>query len=209
MSRTLDIAVVTDEIADTMADALRLVRAWGVTRIELREGGQARFPGFTPDEVQMLESARRDGVGVTAVSPGLFKGSILDTGRFTHELRELLPRSLDLAHRLGCPTLISFGFERFAGEDSTLRPRVVDAFRTIAEAVTEAGMNVIVENEPQFWVDLPEGSAQMVRDVDHPAFRLNWDPANLHWGGVLPTYEGFQAVDALPRRPPRQGLLSA
>lgn len=190
---SFDIAVFTDEIADTMADALGLVRAWGVSKLELREGGQARYPNFTPEEIGMLDDARRDGVRVTAVSPGLFKGSITDTATFDREM-EALPRSLDLAARLDCPTLIIFGFERFDGEGDDLRPRVVEAFRTITEAVAGAGMTVIVENEPKFWVDLPEESAALVRDVDHPAFRLNWDPANLQWGGVEPTYEGFQAV---------------
>ncbi|HYE57170.1 MAG TPA: sugar phosphate isomerase/epimerase family protein [Rhodothermales bacterium] len=193
MKHPLDIAVVTDEIADSLAEALDLVRDWGITRVELREGGQARYPDFTPEEVAMLEAARRDGVQVTAVSPGLFKGSILDAAKLTAEM-EALPKSLELANRLGCPTLIVFGFERFKGEGDDLRPRVVEAFRRIAETVAEAGMSVIVENEPKFWVDLPEDSAAMVRDVAHPAFRLNWDPANLHWGGVLPTYEGFRAV---------------
>jgi sugar phosphate isomerase/epimerase len=189
----LDIAAVTDEIADTPAEALALVRDWGLTRIELREGAQARYPAFTPEEITMLEDTRRDGVQVTAVSPGLFKGSIRDTAKLAAEM-EALPQSLDLAHRLGCPALIIFGFERFEDDDDSLRPRVVEAFRRIAETVAEAGMNVIVENEPGFWMDLPEESAALVRDVDHPAFGLNWDPANLHWGGVLPTYEGFRTV---------------
>ena len=194
MPRPLDVAAFTDEIADTLPDALALAQAWGVTRVELREGSTGRFPHFTAEEIGLLEGARRDGVRVTAVSPGIFKGSIADAARLARELSDVLPRTLDLAARLGCRSVVAFGFERTHGEPDAHRARVVDAFARAAEAAHAAGMTVAVENEPGFWVDLPGASAALVREVDHAALGLNWDPANLHWGGVLPTYEGFRAV---------------
>ena len=189
-----DIAVVTDEVADTLGDALALAAAWGITRVELREGARGRFPGFTPAEVALLDGARRDGVAITAASPGLFKGAVSDAARRADELTERLPRSLDLAVRLGIPVLIVFGFERVAGETEALRPHVVDALRAAAEAAAQAGLVVAVENEPAFWADTPDECAALVEAVGHPALRLNWDPANLHWGGVVPTHEGLRTV---------------
>lgn len=192
--RPPDIAVVTDEVADTLDEALALVRAWGLTKVELREGRTARFPGFTPDEVALLLSARRDGLTVTAVSPGIFKGAVADTARLARETGDTLPRSLDLAARLGAATLIVFGFERTAGEPDDHHARVVEAFARATEAAEAAGLAVAVENEPGFWFDRPEDGAALARAVGRPAFGLNWDPANLHWGGVAPTHDGLRAV---------------
>jgi sugar phosphate isomerase/epimerase len=74
---------------------------------------------------------------------------------------------------------------------------VLKAFEAAAEAAAAAGMTVAVENEPGFWVDTPAASARLVDALGHPALRLNWDPANLHWGGQRPTREGFEAVRPL------------
>lgn len=189
----LPIAVVTDELSRDLRRALALVRAWDLRRIELREGGTARFPAFTADEFAALADARADGIAVTAVSPGIFKGDIRDEVRWAHELRDTLPRTLDAAVRLGAGTVIAFGFERFDAPDDA-RERVAEAFAAAADLVQTVGMRLAIENEPGFWIDTPEASAALMRDVGHPALGLNWDPANLDWGGHRPTHDGFRAV---------------
>ncbi|MCA0268066.1 MAG: TIM barrel protein [Bacteroidetes bacterium] len=189
----LPIAVVTDEISRDLRQALALVQAWGLDRIELREGGTARFPAFTPDEFAALDAARAEGTRITAVSPGIFKGDIRDADRWQRELHDTLPRTLDAAARLGCGTVIAFGFERFDAPDDA-RARVVEAFAAAADLAQAAGMRLAIENEPGFWIGPPEASAALMRDVNHPALGLNWDPANLHWGGHRPTYDDFRAV---------------
>jgi sugar phosphate isomerase/epimerase len=193
-SEPFDIAIVTDEVSRTLEEALTACEAWGVTRLELREGGQQRFPFFTAEEVQQVEAALRRGCRVTAVSPGILKGHVEDERRLRQELEQVLPQSIERAVQFAAPVLIVFGFERAAGEAGTHRVRVLRAFERVAEQAAAAGLTVAVENEPDFWVDDPAASAALVEELGHPALRLNWDPANLHWGGAMPDYEGFQAV---------------
>lgn len=190
----LDLAIVTDEISRNVEEALEAAAAWGIARFELREGEGARFPFFTSEELQRVEAAVAQGARITAVSPGILKGHVEDERRLQDEIAEVLPRSIDLAQHLGCPAVIVFGFERYAGEPESNRVRVLRAFERVAEAAADAGLIVAAENEPNFWIDQPEASAALLDELGHPAMKLNWDPANLYWGGTLPTYEGFSHV---------------
>ncbi len=190
----MEIGVVTDEVARDLAEALEVSAAWGLARFELREGADGRFPFFTRDEIRLLEAALRRGNRITAVSPGLFKGSVEDKKRLDFERADVLPRALDLARHLACPLLIVFGFATYDGEPAANRVRVLRAFERVAEAAAEAGLTVAVENEPGFWVDHPDETVALLDELGHPSMRINWDPANLHWGGMKPTYEAFSTV---------------
>ena len=68
------------------------------------------------------------------------------------------------------------------------------AFEQAAERAHAAGMKVMIENEPDFWIDAPAASAALLDEIGHPALGLNWDPANLHWGGTRPTPDHLEAV---------------
>ncbi|HET6569038.1 MAG TPA: sugar phosphate isomerase/epimerase family protein [Rhodothermales bacterium] len=193
-ARDFDIGIVTDEISRDLGQALDVCRSWGIRRFELREGSAARFPGLTPDEIQRAENEIRLGGRVTAVSPGLFKGRVDDKDRLDYELNHVLPRALDMAGRFESPLLIVFGFERYDGEPEADRKAVLRALEQAAVVAEAVGMQVAIENEPSFWIDRPAASAQMLGEIGHPALKLNWDPANSHWGGRAPAYADFRTI---------------
>ena len=190
----LEIGVVTDEISRDLGESLDLCRDWGLRRIELREGGEARFPGFTDEEFAAVEQAVNDGFKVTAVSPGIFKCHADDESTIRDEYENTLARSIDVAYQLGCSIIISFGFERYAGESPRNRIRAMRALELAANRAWDADMVLAVENEPDFWVDDAIDQAEMFNEIQHPGLRANWDPANSHWGGHIPTREGFEAL---------------
>jgi sugar phosphate isomerase/epimerase len=179
----MHIGIVTDEISRAIDEALDIAATWGLSLFELREGGKARFPGFTKEEIARIDAERAAGAAITAVSPGIFKGNVADTDRLRRELDHILPRSLELAQRFAAPTLILFGFEREADEPDANRVRVLRALERAAEMAEAAGINLAIENEPHFWVDRPADTVALLREIDHPRLHLNWDPANLQWGG--------------------------
>lgn len=193
-NRTLDIGVLTDEVSPDLAEALHVSAGWGITRFELRQGADGRFPDFRPDEIRRVEDVMREGVLITAVSPGILKGAVDDEARLRKELDETLPRTLELADRFACPVLIVFGFERYEGEPIENRLRVQQVLVRVADAVAEAGMVVAIENEPNFWVDRPRDTAALLDEIQHPLLRTNWDPANLQWGGYKPSHEDFEVL---------------
>ncbi len=192
--RAFDIGVVTDEVARNLAEALDACSAWGLSRFELREGATGRFPFFTTDEVLRVEDVLRRGACITAVSPGILKGHVEDEERLRQEYDDVLPRAIDLAVRFACPLLIVFGFERYDGEPASSRVRVLRAFERVVEAAASAGLAVAVENEPNFWIDRPAETVALLEELGHPALKLNWDPGNLHWGGMTPDHDAFETV---------------
>jgi sugar phosphate isomerase/epimerase len=194
MMTRFDIGVVTDEVSRDLAEAFDLAGSWGITRFELREGSKARFPELTDEEVGLIDECVRSGSRITAVSPGIFKGHADDREKLDHELGQILPRSLELARRFACPMLIVFGFERYEGEPASGRRAAMRAFEEAASRAAEAGVTVVIENEPNFWVDRPKDTAAMLDEIGHPTLHANWDPANSHWGGYLPTYEDFKVL---------------
>ena len=195
MQQPLQIGFVTDEVSRDIAQSLQLCREWGVGLFELREGRNRRFPYFDDDELRLVRDAIDSGARITAVSPGIFKRPIEDKASIENDLEVRLPESLRIAKDLGCPTVIAFGFE-IERDDPGLRSAVVDTMRRAADLAAEADMIVAVENEPAFWFDTPEQCASLIEEIGHPAVKLNWDPANMHWGGVLPTKVDFDV--ALP-----------
>lgn len=193
MNRKLEIGIVTDEVSRDLAEALEIARSWGLSLFELREGSERRFPDFTTDEVGLVDELIRSGGRVTAVSPGILKGSVADRQNIRRELDDVLPRSIELARRFECPQMIVFGFERTPNDERD-RALVSDVLTEVAETAAAADLTVAIENEPNFWFDRPGSSAELLAEIGHPTLRLNWDPANQHWGGSLPDYDGFLAL---------------
>lgn len=192
--RALDIGVVTDEVSRDLAEALDVSREWGISRFELREGGDDRFPFFTDREVHLVDEAVRSGAQITAVSPGILKGTVDDQERLHRELEAVLPRAIERARRFECPRLVVFGLARHEEEPSSNRTRVMRTFERVAERAAAAGLTVAIENEPDFWIDRPGPAAALLDEIDHPALTLNWDPANQHWGGLRPDRRAFETI---------------
>src|SRR5690606_31683856 len=71
------------------------------------------------------------------------------------------------------------------------------AFADAAELTSAAGMTLAIENEPNFWIDGPEGSVALLEEIGHPGIRLNWDPANRIWGGSTVTRDDFDVLKPL------------
>ncbi len=190
----LNIGVVTDEVSRHLPEALSLSRSWGLSRFELREGSAGRFPDFTDAEVRLLEDLIREGAQITAVSPGILKGAPADRDRLRRDLDQTLPRAIEQAVRLDAPVLVVFGFARQADNPSEHRVTVLRAFEQVAEAAAAAGLTVAIENEPNFWVDRPAETTALLDEIGHPALNVNWDPANLHWGGKRPGRADFETL---------------
>lgn len=186
----MNIGIVTDEITRDLGKALDIAGGWGISRFELREGVKARFPGFTSEEVSLVDHAIQAGAKITAVSPGIFKGNVEEAAQRKRELEIVFPKAIELAQRFACNTVIAFSFDGCDGAPAN-RLQVLRAFEEIGEQAAEAGVTVAFENEPHFWIDKPQDTVALLEEIGHPALRINWDPANLHWSGQKPDAEAF------------------
>ena len=189
----VNIAFVTDEVSRDLREALTIARGWGVSRFELREGSEHRTPYLNADEIALIDEAVGFGDKITALSPGVFKQPVEDEATIKNDLNRKLPDTLEMAAKYGCETVIIFGFEKMSDEASS-RLAAQRIFEYAAKRAEEYSIVLAIENEPEFWIDKPEDSISMIQEIDHPRLRLNWDPANLHWGGTRPTAEHVEML---------------
>lgn len=193
MKKDLDIAFVTDEVSRNIEESLNICRGWGISLFELREGSERRTPYLTAHEVSCIENEIRSGARITALSPGIFKQPVEHEAAIREDLERTLPETIELAQRFGCRTIIVFGFEK-EGEAPSSRLKAQKNFADAAEVAAQAGIVLAIENEPEFWIDQPADAVAMLDEIGHPGLRVNWDPANMHWGGMTPTEEDLNVI---------------
>jgi sugar phosphate isomerase/epimerase len=169
----LPLGIVSDEIHPDFEEAVRHGLSWDITRYELRVLTSGRVPQVSSEEwKRVCALVSQKNLMVTALSPGIFKHPLSRSDELARELTETLPRTLTMAQEIGAGLIIVFGFQR-------------------------SGIGLAVENEPGFWCDTGVNSARLLRDVNSPSMRANWDPCNAYGTPERPYPEGYEAVKDL------------
>lgn len=209
----MQISIVTDEISSDIDTALEVIAWWGVHTCEIRSVGFERFPEVSRYWQRRIPVLLKEhGVTVGALSPGLFSHDwpsetapiyskrmdftrVMKTDEdertLDHHVNVLLPSTIEWGKRFGASTIICFSWGR--GDhtlESTATDEMIQVLRHAAGKVGEAGMQLVMEvSEPS------ERPADIARRVNHPAFGINWDPANAYDGGEDVCYpDGFEQV---------------
>lgn len=194
-AKTLDLGIVSDEIAADFRTAVRQGLSWDITRYEIRCLASGRVPDVDPAEWEdVVTAVREHGLTITALSPGLLKHSLSRYDDLEREVREVLPRTIDCANQCGAKLIIVFGVERRTPEAPGDHGRVVALLRRAAETAALAGMKLAIENEPGFHCDTGAGTRSIVDEVGSPALGANWDPCNAFGTDELPYPDGYAAV---------------
>ncbi|MDZ7374703.1 MAG: sugar phosphate isomerase/epimerase [candidate division KSB1 bacterium] len=191
----MKLGIVSDEIVPDFAEAVWHGKRWGIFDYEIRVLRTGRIPNIERDEFRsVLRTVEREGVRVSALSPGVFKIPLRETERVEKEIREVLPETFRLAEQLGTRLVIVFGFENYPGEPAEHRDRVVEIFGRVARMAQEHGFTIAVENEPNHWCDTATRTASILRDVNSPYLRSNWDLGNCFCSGETPYPDGWLAI---------------
>lgn len=218
----MKISIVTDELSADPETAFELGLEWGVQDFELRGVYDQRVPRLASHTKRRLQRAVRSfGVGITAVSPGLFKIPFPDAeprqsnlgwmdAEFHHSweasralladhIDRLLPESLDFAAGIGAPFLIAFSFHRAGNPQGSAPAGVVETLALAAEQAASRGIGLLVETEEGHWANTGARSAELAGRIAHPGCAVNWDPANALIDGDTPFPDGYAAVRHLVR----------
>jgi sugar phosphate isomerase/epimerase len=111
-----------------------------------------------------------------------------------YHLEELLPLSIDYAKDVGASTIVTFSFHRGDAPAGEAPDEVLEVMQEAAVRAGEAGITLAIEVEDEFWADTGATTAGMVKAINHPALRVNWDPGNAFVAGDIPYPYGYQAI---------------
>jgi sugar phosphate isomerase/epimerase len=176
----MKLAINTDAISQDFETAVLLGLEWGVECFELKRMYGRRMPDISDEGIKTVQSVlRANGATLSSIAPGLFKIP-LDPDQIEREAGERFDMSVELAHRLGTPNVVIFGFVRDEGrkEEDALR-RIVDVFGPLAARAEKEGLTLFLENDRGLWGESPAAVRRILDGVGSRAFRLNWDPGNL------------------------------
>jgi sugar phosphate isomerase/epimerase len=209
MAHTFPIAAITDEFSPSdLERALAGMADAGMTGAELRVIGGRNAIELADDE---LDGVRRTiegrGMQIIALASPLLKCVLpgsppLDT-RVQHDVfgspynyedqPRLTKRAFEVAERLGARIVRVFSYWRTVEPDRCYEA-ARDALHDLAEQAAKRGMVIGVENEHACNAGTGAEAARLIADVDHPALKVVWDPANASILGEIPFPDGYRRL---------------
>ncbi|MBN1541781.1 sugar phosphate isomerase/epimerase [candidate division KSB1 bacterium] len=189
----IELAIVSDEIALDIREALRYGLDWGFRKYELRCIGsyEKRIPFVDKNDIEFIEQLLQDRkIEITALSPGTFKIMPSQEKELEFQLTKTLPQTFALAHRLKVKKIITFGFLR----DQTTENRVIELIARAGEMAAKEDLLLVVENEPGAYCDTGANTARIIRSIGMENVLINWDPGNALSSGEVPFPNGYAHV---------------
>ena len=215
----MNLGIVADEVDRDFAKAVGIGTQLGLRRYEIRNLTSGRAPLCDLAELHAVENlAAREGLEITALSPGLFKYTE-DEAAFLHEMAEVYPKAAEWAQRWKLPGLITFGFHKPGAteENAASMPKapvpdqVVAWFARAGERAAADGLLLMIEPEPICWADTARVAADLIERSGAPGLRINYDPGNVAWLTQRDPLDDFEAAapwianvhvkDLLPLKP--------
>jgi len=194
------IAVITDEVAKSPADAIAFCKQYGLRWVELRNiPGQKDHYGLIPDS-QVRQAAKEfadNGLKVSFLNTPFFKITLPGTEpefrkpespdnrekRLTRSKEEMARRKDDFqrafhnCHVLGVDKMRVFTFLRVA-EPRKVFQQVADIIGEMAAMADREGIRLLVENETSCNVVTCDEVADFLKMMPQKNVAFNWDPDN-------------------------------
>ena len=203
------LGIITDEITEDLVRALGFISTYSLEFCELREVWDKNIMNLLPGELDRAkELIFRQRVQVSDIASPIFKYNLpemparaekRDTFRadFTDQDSDsLLQKSFGLARFFGTTKVRIFSFWR-AGQPEKAYPLVRDRLAKAAALAAKSGVVLVIENEHECNIGTGKELARVVRDVNSPSLRGNWDPGNAVMLGEVPYPGGYKEVRGL------------
>lgn len=176
----MKLSINTDAISQDFETAVLLGLEWGIEYFELKRIYGRRIPNVSNDEVNLIRSVlNANAAKLSSLAPGLFKIPLKEEF-IKLEVGPRFDQTLELANKLENRSIVIFGFIRDdIHTESEAIDRIIDILGAVSIRAQKEGITLLLENDRGMWGDSPEAVFRIVGGINSPAFRLNWDPANL------------------------------
>jgi len=203
------LGIITDEITDDFEKALDFVSSHSLNWCELRDLWHKNVMNLSQADLdQARDLIEKHHLHVSDIASPIFKYNLpempaheekRDTFRanFTDQDTErLLEKSFELARLFGTTKVRIFSYWR-VDDPNKAYSNVRDRLAKAAELAAKNGIVLALENEMTCNVGTGKELGRILRDVNSPHLRGNWDPANAVMLQEVPYPDGYNAVRGL------------
>ena len=197
------LGVISDELSQDFEEALRIMKGYGLSWVEIRTVWKTYNTEASPEQVQHIKSLLEQyDFKVSVVDTALYKCDLPGVGNVVGEKDaypyagqiDLLKRAMDRAHAFGTDKLRIFAFWRVADPEAHF-PRIAEELAKAAEAARSHRIRLLLEDEGSCNVGCARELAQMLNLVPNVNFGANWDVGNGLWHGEVPFPDGYALLD--------------
>ena len=105
----------------------------------------------------------------------------------------LTARAFAVAKKTGARIIRVFSYWRTTNPEECF-DRAVAALRKLTEQAAEQGLTIALENEHACNIATAVETAKVLKELDHPNFKVIWDPANAYVSGEIPYPGGYRLL---------------
>jgi sugar phosphate isomerase/epimerase len=194
------ITIISDEISQEIAEAVRFVSEFHLPGIELRSMFGRAFKDLTPGDVATIRRvADGEGWRIFGCASPVFKCDLADAAAVEASVEEF-KRSVAVARGLQCDLVRVFTFLRRPGDENGARlPRIAAQLERLAKIAAEAQVRIGIENEYSCAVATGEELTALFALLNDPRMGIVWDPCNMLYLTHAPS-EVTEAFAALAPR---------
>src|SRR6516165_8952171 len=188
------LSAFADEIDPDPQTQIDVLRSCGVRHIEFRSIHKTNVLALTDLQIGEFKSLLdRHGFKLSAIGSPI--GKIRIDEPFEPHLQRF-QRAIDLAKLFGTPNIRVFSYYPPEGATDVDWPKwrneVLARMREKVRLAEKAGLRLFHENEHRIYGDSPERITDLFTQIQSPAFKAAYDPANFVFCGYDPL-EGWRA----------------
>lgn len=191
--RGFSIGLITDEASQDIEEAAALAKKYGARGLEIRTVfGKAPQDLNEQDITAIRQAMAKYNLVCCGISSPFFK---CDLGEAEQALATL-DTFIDLAKALGTNRIRGFAFWKGDATFDEALPAIKEALTQAGLRMREAGMVLVLENEPTTYATDAAALARVLQAVDMPEVRALWDPGNDGYAdtGEIPYPNGYEIL---------------
>lgn len=209
MKLPFKLGIITDEISEDLDEALVFISDHSLAYCELREMWQKNIMSLTQPELDRVkESIARRHLQVSDIASPIFKYELPEMPAHSDQALEfhstfterdtpmLLNRCFEIAHFFGTEKIRVFSYWRVRDPERAY-PYVRDRLAKAADLARQNRMTLMIENEYDCNLGTGKELGRLLRDVNSPYLRANWDAGNAAMLGEVPYPDGYREVEGL------------
>jgi L-ribulose-5-phosphate 3-epimerase len=209
MFQYFPLAAITDEFSpDDLERAAASMREIGMTAAELRVVFGKNIIDLSDAELDRVRAiTAQHGLDIISIASPLLKCTLPDAppidSKIQHDVfgkqytiedqPRLAERAFTIAKKTGARIIRVFSFWRTVAPEECF-DRVVAALRGLSDQAAQHYLIIAIENEHACNIATAAETARLLKAIDHPNFKVIWDPANAVVSGEHAYPDGYRLL---------------